>query len=42
MKEFIKKLKDKVLNREKIEYDDAIKLSSISIDDNEVLEELCN
>ena len=42
MKEFIKKLKNKVLNREKIEYDDAIKLSSISIDDNEVLEELCN
>lgn len=42
MKEFIKKLKNKVLNKEKIKYDEAIKLSSISIEDSEVLEELCS
>lgn len=41
MKRFIKKLKDKILNREKIKYSEAIKLSNISIEDKEILEELC-
>ena len=41
MKRFIKKLKDKILNREKIRYSEAIELSNISIEDKEILEELC-
>lgn len=40
MKTFLKSLKDKVLNREKINFNEAMKLVSISNDDG-VLEELC-
>lgn len=42
MKEFIKKLKEKVLNREKISFEEAKKLSEISIEDEENMELLCN
>lgn len=42
MKEIIKILKEKVLNKEKITYEEAKKLLEISIEDNEELEELCN
>lgn len=42
MKRFIKKLKDKVLKRENISYEEAMELSTISIDESEILEELYN
>ncbi len=41
MKKFIKKLKDRVLKREKITYEEALELSKVSIDNEEELEELC-
>ncbi|WP_300393956.1 biotin synthase BioB [Fusobacterium sp.] len=41
MKDFIKNLKIKILNNGEITYDEAKKLLNISIDDNDLLEELC-
>lgn len=42
MRKFIKILKERILNKEKIDYEEALKLSTISTDDTEILEELCN
>lgn len=41
MKKFIKRLKDRILKREKINYEEAINLSRISIEDKDTLERLC-
>lgn len=42
LKNFIKKLKEKILKEENIEYEEAKELLKISVDDTEMLDELCN